>query len=290
MNATKERWLYPDGQSVWVGKYLNSQNTLHYHSDCELIYAESGALDVTADGQTYAVKKGDAMFIDGGSLHMISATDPTSTLVTFIFDRKIVADFAGNVTLLRPLLSREYGIAEAYKTVFDCLKQKRGKYYTLRAKHAVYALMLDIFDGEAQQPRRSSKTDERLRALFDTVQSEYDSFTLAEAARFMGMNESYLSRLFSKRTGMRFMHYLNTVRVSKAIEMLRSGEYNVTETATRCGFGTIRNFNRIFKLLTGYSPTALPDCYAFDADRADGKGVNPTLLGCELIEYSSQKN
>ena len=105
----------------------------------------------------------------------------------------------------------------------------------------------------------------------------------------MGMNSSYLSRFFTARTGMHFMRYVNAVKVEKAVEMLSRGENNVTEVADKCGFSTIRNFNRIFKLLTGYSPSSLPDDYTFTAaaTESDDGGINPTLFDCELIECSS---
>lgn len=291
MSATKEQWNYGDGERVWAGKYRNSQNTLHWHSDCELICVERGAAVVVCDGATYKPATGDAMFIDSECLHRINALTPDTLIKTLIFDRKIINDFAAELALASPMLSENYGVDKVYVAVLNELTEKRAL-FSFRADAHIKLLMLDVFAGETTGPRKAkSKTDEKLRTLFAEIYKRYDDYTLDDAARFMGMNASYLSRFFTAKTGMHFMRYVNGVKVEKAVEMLARGEDNVTEVADKCGFGTIRNFNRIFKLLTGYSPSSMPDDYSFAAETTapDGSAVNPTLFDCELVEYSSAK-
>ena len=43
--------------------------------------------------------------------------------------------------------------------------------------------------------------------------------------------------------------------------MIREGKNTITETAICCGFGSIRNFNRVFRDITGYAPRLLPADY-----------------------------
>ena len=46
------------------------------------------------------------------------------------------------------------------------------------------------------------------------------------------------------------------------MEAIKSGEkLSVTDIAIRCGFDTIRNFNRVFRSITGFSPKKLPRSY-----------------------------
>lgn len=289
MSATKEQWRYGSGERVWAGKYRNSQNTLHWHSDCELIYAERGTLDVVCDGASFSLGAGDAMFIDGQSLHRINATDSSALLITVIFDADIIADFAKTSMLSSPFLSRAYGIPDLYAVLLDELTEKRPLYIHETATR-VKLLMLDIFRNEpTEQKKIKSSTDKIFKSLFAEIQKHFDTYTLDDASRFMGVNASYLSRFFAAKTGMHFMRYVNCVRVEKAVQMLKRGDDNVTEVASKCGFGTIRNFNRIFKLLTGYSPSRMPRDFSFTAAAAelDGPDENPTLSGCELVERSS---
>ncbi len=288
MSATKEKWYYGESERVWVGKYKNSQNTMHWHSDCELIYVERGTLDVVHGGVSFRIQNGDAMFIDSETLHRINAVDDSSLLQTLVFDRNVIDELEA-VALTSPVLSADYGIPVVYDKIMLELKNKRPL-YAQQTELYIKQLLLDIFRYERTDDKRAkSETDVKLRALFDEIERHYDSYTLRDGAKFMSMNPSYLSRFFTQKTGMHFMRYVACVRVEKAVELLRGGMYNVTEIAARCGFGTIRNFNRIFKLLAGYPPTALPEGYVFTAavTEKSGPDVNPTLSGCELVESSS---
>lgn len=284
MNATKEQWKYGVGERVWAGKYLNSQNTLHWHSECELVYVERGELEVTADGARYTITAGDGMFFDSGCLHRINAVDPSSLLATIIFDAGLISAFA--LSPVPPVFPGER-IFRAYGKLLDELKTKPPLYEHSTAV-AVQTLMIDIFRAQSTEPKKSSVTDEKLKALFAAIHENCEWYSESDAARFMSMNTSYFSRFFSAKTGMRFSLYLNCVRVEKAVELLNS-DLVMTEIAARCGFGTIRSFNGTFKKLTGYSPSALPRGYVFHAAaaEADMRVADPTLLGCTLVESSN---
>ena len=57
----------------------------------------------------------------------------------------------------------------------------------------------------------------------------------------------------------------------------------MTEISIACGFGTIRNFNRVFKEFTGYSPKKLPENYVFyNFKDNDKKDFDPTL-NCTVV-------
>jgi YesN/AraC family two-component response regulator len=63
---------------------------------------------------------------------------------------------------------------------------------------------------------------------------------------------------------MSFSEYLNIIKVENAIMMLRNKNASITSISRNCGFATIRNFNRVFKKITGYSPKSLPRDFIMD--------------------------
>ena len=80
------------------------------------------------------------------------------------------------------------------------------------------------------------------------------------------------------------------MKVENAVAKIRERRFTMTEIALACGFGTIRNFNRTFKALTGYTPTEMPMEFQFSADFIN-QGMhseNPTLSDCELLESSNK--
>ncbi len=84
--------------------------------------------------------------------------------------------------------------------------------------------------------------------------SQEDLF-LAVVARHAGMSTSYFCKRFRKVTGVNFARYVSCVRVEKAKHLLPNLNYRVSEIAFEVGFQSLTNFNRIFKVIAGQSPT-----------------------------------
>lgn len=290
MQIKHEIRYYGKNEKVWVGKYRNSQNLSHWHTDCELVYSEKGSFEIMCDKNVYRLECGQAFFIDSEQLHFIRAEQPDNVLTTIFFTNDIIKPFAGGKLLANPVLSRDYGVSALYSSLKRTLLEK-SEFYETEAALAVAKFVLDIFRSEQTVTRTKQKqTTEKFKRLLDTMSENYEFFTFESAADFMGMNEAYFSRFFHKIAGVPFSRYLNYIRISKAVNMLHaSAPLPMTEIASMCGFSTIRNFNRVFKDITGYAPTNIPRDYVIDEaflSRKSSEG-NPTLTECEIIECSS---
>ncbi len=69
------------------------------------------------------------------------------------------------------------------------------------------------------------------------------------------LSRNYISLLFNKKLRMPFNDYLNSLRISETINLLESGEYNITTAAISAGFSSICTFNRAFKKQYGITPS-----------------------------------
>lgn len=290
MQIKHEIRYYGKNEKVWVGKYRNSQNLSHWHYDCELIFAERGSFEIMCEKKLYLLNKGGTFFIDSGQLHYIRAQSADAILVTVFFTNDVKKPFSDGKILADPLLSRDYGIQGLYSSLKRTLLEK-PKLYQAESALQVAEYMIQVFRGEQTQPQTKPKqTTEKFKTLLEMMSENYEFFTFESAADFMGMNQAYFSRFFHKMSGVPFSHYLNCIRVEKAVNLLHSSEKSqVTDIAISCGFSTIRNFNRVFKDITGYSPKNLPPDYVLDEAFSNAKSAcgNPTLNECELIECSS---
>jgi len=76
----------------------------------------------------------------------------------------------------------------------------------------------------------------------------------AELESHFQMNFDYLNRLFRKKNGTPIFSYLNSVRISKAVEMLTSSNIKAYEIARAVGFSDEFYFSKIFKKYMGVSP------------------------------------
>ncbi len=88
------------------------------------------------------------------------------------------------------------------------------------------------------------------------IQKKYsDDIFLADAAKEAGITPAYLSTLFKQTLGRNFVDYLSEVRIEKACAMLRESRLKTYEIAYRVGFRDEKYFTKVFKKLTGCSPS-----------------------------------
>lgn len=82
-----------------------------------------------------------------------------------------------------------------------------------------------------------------------------EDLKLPHLAEFVGMSPSVLCREFKKTTKLTVISYLNTVRTSHALRLLRDSDLTVAEIAFESGFRNLSNFNRRFREHQKCSPT-----------------------------------
>lgn len=68
------------------------------------------------------------------------------------------------------------------------------------------------------------------------------------------LNRSYLSTLFRQKTGMKFIDYLNDVRIEKSKELLSGSGRKMYQISKAIGYDNPKYFFRIFKKKTGLTP------------------------------------
>ena len=79
--------------------------------------------------------------------------------------------------------------------------------------------------------------------------------SLGEVASIFGYSQNYLSALFSRYASMSFVDYVNSAKIEKAKTMLADPNALVYEVATSLGFDSPFYFSKVFKKVTGISPT-----------------------------------
>jgi AraC-like DNA-binding protein len=100
---------------------------------------------------------------------------------------------------------------------------------------------------------RYHKIRQAVRFINDNYRTD---ISLAAAAREAGMSPGHFSRIFKKVMGLSYQEYLNSRRITKAKNLLRTSPWSVTEIAVSLGFADPTGFGRIFKKLTGHTPSA----------------------------------
>lgn len=94
------------------------------------------------------------------------------------------------------------------------------------------------------------------------IESHFESegLSLQEVAQNIHISPAYLSIIFKQETGINFTEYLCEIRMKKAMELLRSGNYKTYEVAEKVGYCNSQYFSVSFKKYSGYSPSEFKNC------------------------------
>lgn len=96
----------------------------------------------------------------------------------------------------------------------------------------------------------------------------YKKMSLKDAAEAVSLSPKYLSRIFQENTGMRFSEYRIGKKVNAAKDLLMTTKMNINEVAYKMGYQNPESFIRIFKDITGQSPSAYRKKYLVKKNRA----------------------
>ncbi len=80
--------------------------------------------------------------------------------------------------------------------------------------------------------------------------------SLTEVAGVVCLSASHLSALFKEETGVTYIHYLTTLRVKRAQELLSTTMQSVASVARAVGYRHATNFYRHFQREVGMTPAA----------------------------------
>lgn len=120
--------------------------------------------------------------------------------------------------------------------------------------HEVYSKFLK------NQRTNEQKVPTWVKDLKNIIQDQIDTqftFDLRKISSDLDLNPSYLSREFSKYfEDLNFGDYIRKIRIDKAIALIQTSNYSLSEISYLTGFSDQSHFTRIFKQHTGKNPSS----------------------------------
>lgn len=105
-------------------------------------------------------------------------------------------------------------------------------------------------------PSPSIMRNERMEKVIAYLNKHYtEPVGLDEIASYTAMNPTAFCRYFKENTGKTFKEYILDMRIGYACKLLSSSVMNISQISATCGFESSVHFNRIFKRVTGMTPT-----------------------------------
>ena len=126
---------------------------------------------------------------------------------------------------------------------------------TIELKGLLYSICAE-FDKNAEYIEFNGDKKNLLFKIFKFVEDNFKGeCSLYDLAKETTYNYVYLSKHFSKNTGITYTEYVNRYRVNEASYLLMNTNRTMLDIAYECGFDCLRSFNRSFKNVMGMSPS-----------------------------------
>lgn len=268
MKAFHEVRNYRSDLMVWYSGYENISFVAHWQKEIELVYVRSGEAVFHVADHSFTAHAGDLVICESGQIHYSDSYNNKNLLDFLIFDPSVISAVFHDAHFKYPLVTAEeltrFGLSESLSRLFQKVSEeldKKQPYYkeiiTASIREFWFLLKRSLPQEErAKDDSRRNRMLEDLQELLDHIDRHYaEDLTLEYAASMMHFSPSHFSKTFKKLMGMNYVTYVNMVRIEQAIRLLGTGHYRMTDLALECGFSNIRSFNRVFKEITGYTPT-----------------------------------
>lgn len=116
--------------------------------------------------------------------------------------------------------------------------------------------MEELIEKLVKESSNNSNKNVLLEKARNFIRQNYKQpISLQDVANYLERNPDYLSSLFKKETGSSFSEYLNNLRIKKAQHLLSSTSLYTYEVAEQVGYTDFRYFTKIFKKITGLTPS-----------------------------------
>ncbi|MDP4228331.1 MAG: AraC family transcriptional regulator [Bacteroidota bacterium] len=223
----------------------------HAHNKHQIIYILSGTLHIEVDDISYFVTDRHLIWIPSGVSHHLSSNNLQISLLVCYF---YIEDFRNDKFSIYgtdELIARNL---EFISTLPYINRYKTPETFSFAI--SFFRLLPNICI-EASFPTLPFfiAKDSRLLPVLEYINANINQDLNIEgvASRF-GFSVRNLTRLFTN-SDISFVHYLNYLRVVRAIEILTDNMMNIEQTSYKVGFNSPNSFYRVFKQITGKSPS-----------------------------------
>ena len=242
------------------------------HPFRELIYIDSGTMDVSADNFSGTLHSKQLIIHRADEPHSLSCPQdkaPNVIIIGFECDCEKLDVFAnGAYTLSNELIKMLTEVIKEGRSVFlppydipgqrDMKKRDDfpfGADQLLKMKFEMFLIELIRYTESSPRTYQSAETNSKNEEIFSYINQNFtEKITLDDLCFLFNTNKTTVCKAFREVYGESAITYINRLRIKRAKELLRDGELNLTEIATAVGYSSIHYFSRVFKSYEGLSP------------------------------------
>ena len=244
---------------------LHSHPALH-----QVIWVLAGAMGMRSDTHRHVCHAGEGCVLPADLTHAVycpprvevdrvtiidlrlkAAGARSSEMSKFVSTRRAMQPFRGDVARWSALASDLRAVA----------LEKESAQRTARVASLVWGLLVDTVADSTRPADDTPTVDGRLRRAEAFMVENLDDprLDVSTISAAVGLSRSQLTRLFMQHHNTGPSSRLRQLRVDRARAMLTTSGLSAKEIARHCGFGHTGQMTRVFRTLTGATPTTHRD-------------------------------
>jgi len=276
------------GLLFYIRKYNRNTITpeLHRHNYVQTNYICQGRGRHVINNHSFDIVKGDIFIIPPYIPHQIMPVDDVDIeIIEFEFEPEFINQNFNSIENIRsffdfayiePFLVSESQVKprlnlageiqiEVERILNNVLHEYKNRMVGFDL--IIRALLLNLLVIVGREFSKSIETnqdsllyDSHRGSIMKAIQYINENYTEDFSIDFIAskamLSKSYFCYFFKNVTGKTFVEYLNGLRISKSMELLKQSHKKILDICYESGFKNISHFNRLFKQHTGLSPTA----------------------------------
>lgn len=238
----------------------------HYHEFFEIYYLEQGRRQHIIEDSQYILQPDEFIIFPPFVMHhSFEENDVPFRRLLLYFNPEVIQ----SPQILRTLSerSRVYKLPrEQSRPIYGLMQQilqeqEGGDLYArqlITLMVNALAVLLVRNSDEAARPEQRNRVTDIINYLHEHFTED---ITLDQLANHFYISQYHLCREFKRYTSSTIVQYIHNLRVLHAQRLLQESDYSITEISKRVGFSNVTHFNRVYKSVTGMSPSQNKQVY-----------------------------
>ena len=234
----------------------------HYHNYYEIYFLEEGGRYQRLQDEVYLLKGGEFMLFSPYIMHYSYGAQNMPFRRIVLYFR---SDEVESPELIK-LLDESNGMYQTNlkerqvigRILTELLQeQEQPKAFQKECSHSLLNLLLYHLARQKRIPS-AIKTEQqnRIRQIIHYIHNHYnENITLENLADRFYISTFHLCREFKAYTNTTVIQYVNVTRIMNAQRLFMETDKNITAICQETGFSNLTHFNRVFKSVTGMTPS-----------------------------------
>ena len=243
----------------------------HWHDDIELIAVQSGEMQYNVNGDIVTMGPGDGIFVNARQLHygfseqhhecrficllLHPALLCASRLIEEQFVLPVITGDAAPYILLLHDVPWQQNIVGQIESIFACREDECAPLLTQQCFFALWTEIYTHIDRENRRTKENCRQADALRQMIAFIETNYrNKISLSQIAAAGDIGKTSCGSIFLKYTGLTPVAYLNSYRLRRSIELMKTTTMTLEEIAHESGFCSSSYYAETFRQVMGISP------------------------------------